>query len=379
MPYESIEEAKTAKFATTAEKVSLTLAQINHLAKIYDAIKKAGNADNPMALAWTQWKEIYKKEGDKWVQKETQKGVSEAFVTSEPEWLSVAKVGQKINYKDGSGTKTLTEEALKNAQGTWKGKPILKNHGEVWDNYTILDEKVELPFLYVKVDTPVEAALRSNETTGASVDVDGMGVIGEELTSLQGTGLSVLWDRVPACTPEMGCASVDVNSEDYHEGGGKEKMGKEGEDLPVTYTGKQAKEMIASAVAEVTEKLDNAHAVEVTKLKEAEETKIKELGTEHETAVKAAEDATVKLKDQIEGEKRIQVKTKFNMDDEAAKSLDTFGAEQLDAMLGWTMPVAATAAAGISSTSGGVQKPQSQTEMEEAIAHMGKKYVGGAR
>ena len=358
MPYESIEAAKHAKFPTTAEKVSLTLPQINHLARIYDAIKKAGNADNPMALAWTQWKEIYKKEGDKWVQKETQKGVSEAFVTSEPEWLRVAKVGQKINYKDGSGAKILTEEALKNAQGTWKGNPILKNHGEVWDNYKILDEKVELPFLYVKVDTPVEVALRSNETTGASVDVDGMGIVGEELTSIRGTGLSILWDRLPACTPEMGCASVnDANSElNYHEGGGKEKMGKEGEDLPVTYTGKQAKEMIASAVAEVTEKLDNAHAVEVTKLKEAEETKIKELGTEHETAVKAAEDATVKLKDQIEGEKRIQVKTKFNMDDEAAKSLDTFGAEQLDAMLGWTMPVAAAAAAGISSASGGKQE-----------------------
>ena len=323
------------------------------------ASKQYGTEDEVrlMKVAWGAVKNIYKKEGDKWVQKETQKGVSEAFVTSEPEWLAVAKVGQRINYKDGSGAKILTEEALKNAQGTWKGNPILKNHGEVWDDYKILDEKVELPFLYVKVDTPVEAALRSNETTGASVDVDGMGIVGEELTSMRGMGLSVLWDRLPACTPEMGCASVnDANSElNYHEGGGKEKMGKEGEE-PVTFTEDQAKAMVASAEARVTEERNNAHAVAITDLEKANETKIKELETEHETAVKAAEDTTVKLKDQIEGEKRIQVKTKFNMDDEAAKSLDTFGAEQLDAMLGWTMPVAATAAAGISSTSGGKEE-----------------------
>ena len=361
MPYESIEAAKKAKFPTTAEKAPLTLAQINHLAKIYDAIKKAGSADNPMAVAWTQWKELYEKKDDKWVSKEGEKGVSEAFITSEPEWLPVAKVGQKINYKDGSGAKILTEEALKNAQGTWKGNPILKNHGEVWDDHKILDDKLELPFLYMKVEAPVEAALRSKETTGASIDVDGLGIIGEELASMKATGLSVLWDRLPACTSEMGCASDGVNVEDYHEGGGKEKMGKEGEE-PVTFTEEQAKAMVASAEEKLKETLDNAHAVEITDLEKANETKIKELGTEHETAIKTAEEAAF-----TRAQVRAVFMQKFGLeeDSELMKSYD--GVKTVEDMQGLVnsmeIPMVANAAAGISSASGG----QSEAEKVEIL------------
>lgn len=377
MPYESIETAKKAKFPITAEKAPLTLSQINHLARIYDAIKKAGSADNPMAVAWTQWKELYEKKDDKWVPKEGQKGVSEAFVLSEPEWLPVAKVGQKINYKDGSGGKILTEEALKNAQGTWKGNQILKNHQEAWDDHKILDEKLELPFLYVKVDAPVEAALRSKETTGASIDVDGLGIIGEALANMKGTGLSVLWDRLPACTPEMGCASFDSNSEDYHEGGGKEKMGKEKEE-PVTYTGEQTKEMIASAVAEVTEKLDNAHTVAITDLEKANETKIKELGTEHETAIKTAEETAFKR-----AQARAVFMQKFGLkdDSELMKSYDEVKTvEDMQGLVNsMEIPMAANAAAGISSASGGTsetEKVEILGAWDPAKGEFGKAYRG---
>ncbi|MHC1623461.1 MAG: hypothetical protein ACXQTR_02580 [Candidatus Methanospirareceae archaeon] len=68
MPYESIQEAKDAGFPTSAEGIPLTLAQINKLAEIYDAIKERGNVKNAFAVAWTTWKKIYKKEGDKWVE-----------------------------------------------------------------------------------------------------------------------------------------------------------------------------------------------------------------------------------------------------------------------------------------------------------------------
>jgi hypothetical protein len=364
MPYTSIEEAKAAKFPTTADKVPLTLAQINHLARIYDAIKKASSADNPMAVSWTQWKDIYEKKDDKWVLKEGQKGVSEAFVdgVSEPEWIPVAKVGQNIKYRDSGGAKILTEAALKNAQGTWKGGNITKNHGDAWDTFKILDEKLELPFLYLKMDGDVEAAIKSNETTGVSVEVNNMGLPNEKLENMIGTGLSILWDRPPACNAEMGCASADVNQEDYHEGGGKEKMGKEGEE-PVTFTEEQAKAMVASAVAEVTEKLDNAHAVETTDLEKANTTKIEELETEHAKIVKEAEDTTTKLKEQIESELRGEIKTKLGMSDEVAKTLDVFNAEQLNAMKGWAMPTVATAAAGISSAAG----ESSETPKEEIL------------
>jgi len=69
MPYQSISVAEDDGFPITAEGVPLTLSQINKLASIYDAVKEQGTADNPMAVAWTQWKQIYKKEGDKWVKR----------------------------------------------------------------------------------------------------------------------------------------------------------------------------------------------------------------------------------------------------------------------------------------------------------------------
>jgi hypothetical protein len=75
MPYSSVAGAKDAGFPTSAEDIELTLAQINHLAEIYDAIKKQGTADNPMAVAWATWKSQYKKEGDKWVKKEEKKAI----------------------------------------------------------------------------------------------------------------------------------------------------------------------------------------------------------------------------------------------------------------------------------------------------------------
>ena len=401
MPYTSIEKAKAAKFATTADKVPLTLAQINHLARIYDAIKKAGSADNPMAVAWTQWKTIYEKKEDKWILKKGKAGISNALainshdltpqmnlasvqtplniIENTPNWIPVAKVDQVIQYRDGNGDKKLTEEALKNAQGTWKGSKITKNHGDAWDNFEILDEKLELPFLYLKVNSDVETAIKSDETTGVSIEVDNMGLPDEKLENMIGTGLSILWDRPPACNAEMGCASADVNQEDYHEGGGKEKMGKEGEE-PVTFTEEQAKAMVASAVAEVTEKLDNAHAVETTDLEKANTTKIEGLETEHAKIVKEAEDATTKLKEQIETELRGEIKTKLGMSDEVAKTLDVFNAEQLNAMKGWAMPTAATAAAGISSAAG----ETSETSKEEVLGvwdpvkgEFGKAYRGG--
>ena len=68
MPYDSIAAAKNDGFPTSAEGIDLTLAQINKLAEIYDAVKEAGTAKNPMAVAWTQWKKLYKKVDDAWVE-----------------------------------------------------------------------------------------------------------------------------------------------------------------------------------------------------------------------------------------------------------------------------------------------------------------------
>lgn len=67
MPYDSIAQAKAAGFPTSKSGIPLMLSQINRLSKFYDAIKKAGTAKVPMAVAWTQWEKEYKIENGKWV------------------------------------------------------------------------------------------------------------------------------------------------------------------------------------------------------------------------------------------------------------------------------------------------------------------------
>jgi len=71
MPYDSIAAAKKAGFPTSAEGIALTLGQINKLAELYDAIKKAGTAKNPFSVAWTAWKRLYRKTADRWVEIKT--------------------------------------------------------------------------------------------------------------------------------------------------------------------------------------------------------------------------------------------------------------------------------------------------------------------
>lgn len=89
MPYNSIQEAKDAGFPTSAEEVDLSLSQINKLADLYDAIKKAGTADNPMAVAWTSFKQLYKKEGDKWVEIEKKEQLKQLAIIANAEFLSI--------------------------------------------------------------------------------------------------------------------------------------------------------------------------------------------------------------------------------------------------------------------------------------------------
>lgn len=88
MPYDSIEAAKKAGFPTNAEDIPMTLAQINHLAEIYDAIKKAGTADDPFAVAWDTWKGVYKKEGNKWVEIKKKEELKQLAIITNAEFTS---------------------------------------------------------------------------------------------------------------------------------------------------------------------------------------------------------------------------------------------------------------------------------------------------
>lgn len=99
MPYSSIAAAKNDGFPTQAEDVPMTLAQINKLAEIYDSIKEAGGARNPFAVAWTQWKELYRKMADKWVarKKETAyERLTDVEIMATGDWVD--SEGKKTGY-----------------------------------------------------------------------------------------------------------------------------------------------------------------------------------------------------------------------------------------------------------------------------------------
>ena len=474
MPYESIETAKKAKFPTTAEEAPLTLSQINHLARIHDAIKKAGSADNPMAVAWAEWKELYEKKDDKWVLKEGETAKSEAFAPlseQDSEWIPVATVGQALKMNE-KGDLDAPEYVFPNAEGFEKAVELFKelkkngyvskNHLEKLKGQEVIDQKFEDPFLYAKFNSEGEATIKDSNSTGRSIDATVLNVKGHLLTDFYVPGVSVLYEpHVPACTPEMGCASAPLKVEsaesvdfdltvlnnagqivkirdvylyldktekksekmvkdrlisevaylgyqttcsfykhdpklkvgdvipkdlkpvhtiqiaisakgktelEYHEGGGIKEMAEKEE--PVTFTGEQVKDMVASAEAKVTEERNNAHAVEITDLEKANETKIKELGTEHETAIKTAEEAAF-----TRAQARAVFMQKFGLkeDSKLMKSYDEVKTvEDMQGLVNsMEIPMVANAAAGISSASGG------QNEDNEIVERLGKLHIPG--
>lgn len=67
MPYSSMADAPPQW--KKHKNVALTLDQVNHLARIYDALKTNPDIENPAGAAWRSWEQVYKLEGDKWVRK----------------------------------------------------------------------------------------------------------------------------------------------------------------------------------------------------------------------------------------------------------------------------------------------------------------------
>ena len=113
MPYDSIDAAKNAGFPTSAENIDLTLAQINKLAEIYDAVKKAGTADNPMAVAWAQWKELYNKQGTAWVEQSGGIDIPDGMEAATLAFGSLNKITEDQNGD------TIFHDVTLLAEGTW--------------------------------------------------------------------------------------------------------------------------------------------------------------------------------------------------------------------------------------------------------------------
>ena len=79
----------------TMDGASLTLAQVNHIARMADAIKKESPNVNEWAVAKSQFKKLYKKEGDAWIEK---KQASFTIIVSE---IQIANVTDFITTHQG--------------------------------------------------------------------------------------------------------------------------------------------------------------------------------------------------------------------------------------------------------------------------------------
>ena len=200
MPYDSIEDAKKAGFPTSAEEIDLTLAQINHLARIYDAIKKVGNVESAFAVAWVAWKKAYKKEGDKWVRVKKESANAETGNN----WIRIAKKGQ-VNAK---GNK-VTEEALEKYGGTLTGGRVTVNHKVIIPNMKMPETRYENPFLLMRAEDAITQLFRASDSSGWSAEFDNSQYEGNNLIGFDGGGISVLYlPHFPSCTAGMGCYEI---------------------------------------------------------------------------------------------------------------------------------------------------------------------------
>ena len=327
MPYQSIKEAKDAGFPTSAEDIDLTLGQINHLSRIYDAIKKAGNVESAFAVAWVAWKKAYKKEGDKWVR------VKKETAENSGKWIPVAKANQTKQLENG-GKVILTEEALKRSLRSWKSGDIIINHREPIGDLKILDAKYEAPFLYMQFDASTEKLFRNTDATGWSVqfDPDSLQFNGDKIIDGTGVGISILYPpHIPTCTPEMGCNETYA-FEMYNEFEGKALSAKNESELKaIAEDVKKGFERLWSLLKGITtvkeerkeeknqeqnlEKGKMEKAEELTSKLEAANAELTKMKSEFETTTKAHEGEVKGYKDRIvEFEQKEADKTKVERD-----------------------------------------------------------------
>jgi hypothetical protein len=216
MPYASIDVAKKAGFPTSAEDIPLNLSQINKLASLHDAIKEAGTAKNPMAVAWTQWKELYEIKDDKWVKRKKTESM-QSMISTKPDIadnkITIPFVKDGTVAFNGAGKKfTITSEALQNGHHTWQGGIVTVNH-KVKEQGLISATWYESPFAYAEITGLSDEAMSivqspayrgvSQESTSITTDTEG------NVTELKGTGITlVVYPENPACSIEAGCGEL---------------------------------------------------------------------------------------------------------------------------------------------------------------------------
>ena len=211
MPFTSIEDAKNAKFPTTADGITLTLPQINYLAKLYDAIKESGGADNPMVVAWTQWKKAYYKEDETWLTAEfVGAEVPAANYNPKTHIVNALKVGTVAAMDNGSMF-LCTPEWMAEHATDWGGGNLTANHYGVGSRVhgNIKRSWFDPPFISMeldKLDPETERRMEAEEHTGFSFEARGnpLDPFGTDLTIL-------FYPHTPACKIAEGCGLVENN------------------------------------------------------------------------------------------------------------------------------------------------------------------------
>ena len=324
MPYESIKEAKAAGFPTSAEGIDLTLPQINKLAEIYDAIKKAGTAKEPFAVAWASWKEIYKKEGDKWVE------IKKETAETGSNWVRIAKKGQ-VNAKGN----TVTEEALEKYGKTLTGGRVTVNHKVIIPSMKMPETKYESPFLLMRSEEAITQLFRASDSSGWSAEFDNSEYDGNNLIGFDGGGISVLYlPHFPSCTAEMGCYEISEDgnpimdfSTDFE---GKVISAKNESEFKAlmdklwgffknltTVNKKEVKREVENQERNNLEKeeMDEKEKAELTSKLETATTELASMTSKFETTTKAYDDEVKGMKDMIaEFEQKEADKTKAEKD-----------------------------------------------------------------
>lgn len=213
MPYTSIAKAEKAGFPISSDKTPLTLPQVNKLAELYDAIKAAGTAEVPMAVAWKEWKAIYEKQGDKWVLKKKveSKAVSgglEIDSKSLDEWVPVAKVGQEALLSPDNIVVTYGKNGLMSFANGSNPIDITYNHGpdKKLENMQIENLKFEDPYLYMQISEQIKAAMKNPNISGCSIEGKPRKIKDGVIEEIEGTVLSLMeYPLLPACKLEDGC------------------------------------------------------------------------------------------------------------------------------------------------------------------------------
>jgi len=142
MPISTIDEAP--ENLRELDGAALTVKQINHILRIFDALEEEGEVEEPMAAAIAQFKALYHKAGNRWVRNgsEAQRVRMAAMIEAVEgatgrEW-EVVIIGARgmedvVEVEGQRALRTKNGEfyllkALENSVGIWEGVKVYDNH-----------------------------------------------------------------------------------------------------------------------------------------------------------------------------------------------------------------------------------------------------------